>query len=98
MLATILITCVVFGLAFVGLASGYLLRGRRLRGTCGGLAALADPSRENTEGDITCQLCTRPSRECTGQPTDETVADQTGTDGAVADGARPFLSGVPTVE
>lgn len=44
----LLITFVVFMLAFAGLALGYLLAGKRLKGSCGGV------------GDSACGVCERP--------------------------------------
>ena len=50
---TFLLTTAVFALALLGLASGVLLGGRKLRGSCGGLSGL-------------CEGCDDPSPECRG--------------------------------
>ena len=58
-----LISAAFFALAILGMAVGVILSNRRLRGSCGGLAG-----REDSEGRTACDLCTMPSKECTGEP------------------------------
>lgn len=57
-----LITLVVFVLAVALMAMGVLLGNRRIKGSCGGLAGLKDG-----EGRSICDICTRPSPDCTGE-------------------------------
>ncbi|VAX42492.1 FAD:protein FMN transferase [hydrothermal vent metagenome] len=54
-----IITFIVFGLAMVGMAIGYLLKNRCLEGSCGGLSAMKD-----AQGKPLCESCTHPSLEC----------------------------------
>ena len=58
----ILLTVFVFALALVGMAVGVILSNRRLKGSCGGLAG-----RQDTEGNLVCDMCSDPSPECTGE-------------------------------
>lgn len=55
------ITAIVFAIAVAGMAIGVILSNRRLKGTCGGLAGLQDPS-----GKTACEMCSNPSPTCTG--------------------------------
>ena len=61
---TFLITAVVFGVALLAMSIGTIVANRRLQGTCGGMAGLKDQG-----GKTICELCTKPSPECTGEPT-----------------------------
>ena len=49
----------LIGLAVVGLAIGGILGNRRLRGSCGGLAEMADG-----DGNPICSACTNPPEDC----------------------------------
>ena len=49
----------VFALAMLGMAVGWILAGRRLRGSCGGLAGIRDE-----QGNPICEACTNPAEEC----------------------------------
>ncbi len=59
LLPTIGAAVLVFVLAVVAMSLGVALTGRRIRGSCGGIAALDNP-------DVTpeCSLCQAPSSEC----------------------------------
>lgn len=57
------ITVFVFAVALTGMAIGVILSNRRIKGTCGGLAGLQDPS-----GKTACEICSNPSPTCTGTP------------------------------
>lgn len=52
----------IFAIAVAGMAIGYIVRRKTLKGTCGGLANLRD---EN--GSPLCEACTNPSPECRGE-------------------------------
>ncbi len=56
---TVLLAVTVFALAMLGLAAGVILRGKKLAGTCGGLAGLRDRS-----GRPMCDSCTVPAEQC----------------------------------
>jgi thiamine biosynthesis lipoprotein len=56
---TLLMAVGVFGAAMAGLAAGVLLRGRPLRGSCGGLAGMRDE-----QGRPMCSTCTTPPEQC----------------------------------
>lgn len=56
---TILITVVVFGVAFAGLAIGVIISNRRVQGSCGGLANMKDD-----QGKPMCMACEKPSKDC----------------------------------
>ena len=66
---TFLITAAVFGLAIVAMSIGTIIANRRLQGSCGGMAGIKDAG-----GNTICDMCTKPSPECTGEPTDATQA------------------------
>ncbi|MEE2642905.1 MAG: FAD:protein FMN transferase [Planctomycetota bacterium] len=57
----ILGTVIVFGLAISGMAVGVIMSNRQLKGSCGGLSAMAG---ENQETASPCSLCTKPASEC----------------------------------
>lgn len=59
-IAMILSTVVVFGLAIVGMAIGVIVSNRQLKGSCGGLSAMAGKS----EDPSPCSLCTKPVSDC----------------------------------
>ncbi|MBT4864135.1 MAG: (Na+)-NQR maturation NqrM [Planctomycetaceae bacterium] len=63
-----LVSLAVFLLATLGMAIGVILSNRRLRGSCGGLGG-----RENADGQSACDLCTSPSKECSGEGERQTV-------------------------
>jgi thiamine biosynthesis lipoprotein len=58
-LSTFLLAAAVFGVAIVGMSIGVILAGRRLRGSCGGLAGLKDE-----HGNPLCDACTNPAEKC----------------------------------
>jgi hypothetical protein len=60
---TILLAAGIFGMAILAMAIGVMVTGRRLRGSCGGLANLQDEA-----GNTLCEACTEPSPECRGEP------------------------------
>lgn len=51
MLSTLLVTFAVFSLAFFGLAIGWLVQGKVIKGSCGGL------------GGDSCGICKKPCEE-----------------------------------
>lgn len=61
--ATLIIGGLVFGAAILAMSLGTLIANRRLQGSCGGMAGLKDAG-----GKTICDLCTKPSPECLGQP------------------------------
>ncbi len=69
-LAILIATAVIFGIAFLAMSVGTLLSNRPLQGSCGGLAGMSD-----SDGKTLCQLCTRPSSDCTGLPDIDTDTD-----------------------
>ena len=58
-----LVTAAVFGIAIIAMSIGTIISNRRLQGSCGGMAGL-----EDEHGKTVCDLCTRPSSECSGDP------------------------------
>lgn len=58
-----LITVAIFGIAIIAMAVGTIVSNRRLQGSCGGMAGLSDE-----QGRTICDMCTRPSSECSGNP------------------------------
>ena len=69
-LTQILSAVVVFGLAIVGMAVGVIVSNRQLKGSCGGLSAMAGKSEEASP----CSLCTKPVSDCPKkQESSETV-------------------------
>lgn len=69
-LTRILSAVVVFGLAIVGMAVGVIVSNRQLKGSCGGLSAMAGKSEEASP----CSLCTKPVSDCPKkQESSETV-------------------------
>ncbi|MEZ6058477.1 MAG: FAD:protein FMN transferase [Planctomycetaceae bacterium] len=56
---TVLLGGGVFAIALLGLALGTILSGRRLKGSCGGLAGMKD-----AQGHSICSSCTTPPEEC----------------------------------
>ena len=58
-LSTFLLAAAVFGVAILGMSIGVILAGRRLRGSCGGLAGLKDE-----RGNPLCDACTNPAEKC----------------------------------
>lgn len=58
-------TAVIFAVALGGMAIGVIVSNRRLKGTCGGLANMKD-----AKGNTICDACTKPSPECSGEPTE----------------------------
>jgi len=60
---TFVVAGLLFALAMAGMAIGVIVAGRRLQGSCGGLANLHDG-----EGKTACELCKNPSPDCTGNP------------------------------
>ncbi len=61
-----IISAIVFAVALGGMAIGVILGNRRLKGTCGGLAGLQNPS-----GKTACEVCSNPSPTCTGTPQEQ---------------------------
>lgn len=59
----LVVTAVVFAIAMLAMSLGTIVANRRLQGSCGGLAGLKDE-----RGVTVCDLCTRPSPECSGEP------------------------------
>jgi thiamine biosynthesis lipoprotein len=62
----VLISIVVFAVALVGMAIGVIIRNKALTGSCGGLAGMQDDT-----GKTVCQLCSRPTADCDGDPESE---------------------------
>lgn len=58
-----IVTAVVFGIAVLAMSIGTILANRRLQGSCGGMAGLQDSG-----GKTICDMCTKPSTECSGDP------------------------------
>jgi hypothetical protein len=48
---TLIVTFIIMGLSFVGLALGLILRNQPIKGSCGGMA--------NLESGSPCQICGR---------------------------------------
>ncbi|MFK7817957.1 MAG: FAD:protein FMN transferase [Planctomycetaceae bacterium] len=66
-----LVTAAVFGVAVLAMSIGTIVANRRLQGSCGGMAGLKDEG-----GSTVCDMCTRPSAECSGNPeADRAAAD-----------------------
>ena len=65
-MGTFLATLLFFLLAMLGLAIGYLLTGKRLKGSCGGLPAAM--AKYGADADIPefCPVCQRPTAELDG--------------------------------
>ena len=63
---------VVFGIAILAMSVGTIIANRRLQGSCGGIAGLKDSG-----GKTICDMCTKPSPECSGnpEPIGETASD-----------------------
>ena len=59
-LTLVLIAAIVFGLVILIMAVGVIAGGKRIRGSCGGIAGSTD-----SEGNPTCSLCHDPSPHCT---------------------------------
>lgn len=55
----IILAVAVFAIAMLGLAVGTIVAGRRLRGSCGGLAGLRDE-----QGNPFCEACSNPATDC----------------------------------
>ena len=66
-----LVTAAVFGIAIVAMSIGTIIANRRLQGSCGGMAGLQDE-----HGKTVCDLCTRPSSECSGDPEADLTASK----------------------
>ena len=64
-----LVTAVVFGIAILAMSVGTIVANRRLQGSCGGMAGLKDEG-----GRTICDMCTRPSAECSGDPEADRMA------------------------
>ena len=58
-MTTVLIAIAIFSLAFLAMAIGWIVSGKRLRGSCGGLAGYQDE-----QGNPICDACTNPAAEC----------------------------------
>ena len=72
-----LITVTIFGIAIAAMAIGTIVSNRRLQGSCGGMAGLSDE-----KGQTICDMCTRPSAECSGNPeADRARAEQEASEG-----------------
>jgi thiamine biosynthesis lipoprotein len=67
---TFVVAAIVFALAITGMAIGVILKGRRIRGSCGGIANF-----RNEAGETACELCRHPSPDCTGNPEEREPAD-----------------------
>ena len=61
----------LFLLAIIGMAIGVLVRNRELKGSCGGLSAMA-----GAEGQSVCDLCSVPKDECVNAEVREKLAAQ----------------------
>lgn len=55
----VIISLSVFGLAVVAMAVGVILGGKRISGSCGGLANQTDE-----HGNTACSLCSNPDDAC----------------------------------
>jgi hypothetical protein len=53
------IAIIVFAVAIAGMAVGTIIAGRRLKGSCGGLAGLHDE-----HGNPFCEACSNPAADC----------------------------------
>ncbi|TWT98095.1 hypothetical protein Pla108_22520 [Botrimarina colliarenosi] len=60
-MTTFLITLAVFLVALGLMSVGVMLSGRRIKGSCGGLANFKDE-----KGNSVCEACTNPSPDCRG--------------------------------
>lgn len=58
-----LITLAVFLIAAAGMSVGVVVAGKRIKGSCGGLAGFKDD-----RGNPICEACTNPSPQCSGAP------------------------------
>jgi thiamine biosynthesis lipoprotein len=56
-------SAVVFGVALAAMAIGVILSNRCIKGSCGGMAGLTDE-----QGRPLCEGCTKPSTECSADP------------------------------
>ena len=63
MINNFLIALGVFLVATVGMAVGVIVSNKRIKGSCGGLASMKD-----SNGRSICDVCTKPSPDCTGNP------------------------------
>jgi len=61
-------TAVIFGIAVLAMSLGTIIANRRLQGSCGGMAGLKDAG-----GKTICDMCTKPSPECSGEPQEESA-------------------------
>jgi FAD:protein FMN transferase len=57
----------IFGIVILAMAVGTIFTGRRLRGSCGGIAGNTDE-----QGNLRCSLCHDPSPDCTRQSPSQT--------------------------
>jgi len=62
---TFFLAGIVFALVMAGMAVGVIVSNRRLKGSCGGLANMKD-----SQGNTICDACTKPSPDCSGNPTE----------------------------
>ena len=60
-----LVTLLFFMLAVLGLAIGYLVTGKRLKGSCGGLPAAM--AKSGVEVPEFCPVCSKPTAELKGE-------------------------------
>lgn len=65
-----LLAAVVIAIAMAAMAVGVMFSGRRIQGSCGGLAGLRDES-----GNTACELCSNPSPTCSGNPEERDDAE-----------------------
>lgn len=66
-----LVTAAVFGVAVLAMSVGVIVANRRLQGSCGGMAGIKDAG-----GKTICDMCTKPSPECSGNPDEAAAAGQ----------------------
>jgi hypothetical protein len=60
----------VFAVAMLAMAVGVIVSGKRIQGSCGGLANMRD-----ADGNSICEACTNPSPECSGNPTEREAVE-----------------------
>jgi hypothetical protein len=81
---TLIATAVAFALAIAAMAIGVMLSGKRLRGSCGGLANLRD-----AQGRPMCEACSNPSPECRGEGRGRDAAGASAASASAADQPSP---------
>ena len=61
-MTTFFIALGVFGVAVAAMAVGVAIGGRRIKGSCGGLAGFTDSA-----GNSICDACSNPAPDCAGK-------------------------------